>query len=165
MHWASSIKPSSDSVSQRAEELKTHVKKIGGYLQLLIQGCDSEISSMVTEAHRRVAECMNVALKTIGFLAAVNGTHLLLTEHGSEIIDNRPVVDCLRDGIRQSVSDLLLAGEKIATEMHRDLSIQRSSAVDVAGSLQSYFRCCLSVRLTNGCCLSPSVKCFQPDND
>ncbi|XP_043079875.1 kinesin-like protein KIF14 [Puntigrus tetrazona] len=146
MHWASSIKPSSDSVSQRAEELKTHVKKIGGYLQLLIQGCDSEISSMVTEAHRRVAECMNVALKTIGFLAAVNGTHLLLTEHGSEIIDNRPVVDCLRDGIRQSVSDLLLAGEKIATEMHRDLSIQRSSAVDVAGSLQSYFRCCLSER-------------------
>uniref|UniRef100_A0A671NB82 Kinesin-like protein KIF14 n=1 Tax=Sinocyclocheilus anshuiensis TaxID=1608454 RepID=A0A671NB82_9TELE len=88
MHWVSSIKPSSDSVSQRAEELKMDVKKIGGYLQLLIQGCDSEISSMVTEAQRRVAECMNAALKTIGFLVAVNGTDLLLNEHGSEIIDN-----------------------------------------------------------------------------
>uniref|UniRef100_A0A672PIP2 Kinesin-like protein KIF14 n=1 Tax=Sinocyclocheilus grahami TaxID=75366 RepID=A0A672PIP2_SINGR len=88
MHWVSSIKPSFDSVSPRAEELKTEVKKIGGYLQLLIQGCDSEISSMVTEAQRKVAKCMNVALKTIGMLAAVNGTDLHLTEHGSEIIDN-----------------------------------------------------------------------------
>ncbi|XP_016331019.1 kinesin-like protein KIF14 isoform X2 [Sinocyclocheilus anshuiensis] len=143
MHWVSSIKPSSDSVSQRAEELKMDVKKIGGYLQLLIQGCDSEISSMVTEAQRRVAECMNAALKTIGFLVAVNGTDLLLNEHGSEIIDN--------NGIRQSVTDLLLIGQKITTEMHRDLSsahipIQKSSAMDVTSTLQSYFRCCLSER-------------------
>lgn len=43
---------------------------------------------MVTEAQRRVAECMSAVLKTIGFLAAVNGTALLLTEHGSEIINN-----------------------------------------------------------------------------
>lgn len=55
---------------------------------LVFQGCDSEISSMVTEAQRRVTECMNAALKTIGFLAAVSGTDLLLTEHGSEVIDN-----------------------------------------------------------------------------
>ncbi|XP_016382604.1 kinesin-like protein KIF14 [Sinocyclocheilus rhinocerous] len=151
MHWVSSIKPSSDSVSLRAEELKTEVKKIGGYLQLLIQGCDSEISSMVTEAQRKVAKCMNVALKTIGLLAAVNGTDLHLTEHGSEIIDNRSVVDSLRDGMRQSVTDLLLIGQRITTEMQRDLSsahipIQKSNAMDVASSLQSYFRCCLSER-------------------
>uniref|UniRef100_A0A8C1ENT9 Kinesin-like protein KIF14 n=1 Tax=Cyprinus carpio carpio TaxID=630221 RepID=A0A8C1ENT9_CYPCA len=147
MHWVSSIKPSSDAVSPRAEELKTEVKKIGGYLQLLIQGCDSEISSMVTEAQRKVAKCMKVALKTIGLLAAVNGTDLHLTEHGSEIIDNRSVVDSLRDGMRQSVTDLLLIGQTITTEMLRDLSsIQKSNAMDVASSLQSYFRCCLSDR-------------------
>ncbi|XP_016129300.1 kinesin-like protein KIF14 [Sinocyclocheilus grahami] len=151
MHWVSSIKPSFDSVSPRAEELKTEVKKIGGYLQLLIQGCDSEISSMVTEAQRKVAKCMNVALKTIGMLAAVNGTDLHLTEHGSEIIDNRSVVDSLWDGMRQSVTDLLLIGQRITTEMQGDLSsahipIQKSNAMDVASSLQSYFRCCLSER-------------------
>uniref|UniRef100_A0A8C2GKH4 Kinesin-like protein KIF14 n=1 Tax=Cyprinus carpio TaxID=7962 RepID=A0A8C2GKH4_CYPCA len=147
MHWVSSIKPSSDAVSPRAEELKTEVKKIGGYLQLLIQGCDSEISSMVTEAQRKVAKCMKVALKTIGLLAAVNGTDLHLTEHGSEIIDNRSVVDSLRDGMRQSVTDLLLIGQTITTEMLKDLSsIQKSNAMDVASSLQSYFRCCLSDR-------------------
>ncbi|KAK2907037.1 hypothetical protein Q8A67_006022 [Cirrhinus molitorella] len=151
MHWVSSIKPSSDSVSQRAEELKTEVKKIGGYLQLLIQGCDSEISSMVTEAQKRVAECMNAVLKTVGFLVAVNGTDLHLTEHGSEIIDNRSVVDLLRDGMHQSVTDLLLIGQRITTEMYQDLSstntlIQKSNAMDVASTLQSYFRCCLSER-------------------
>uniref|UniRef100_A0A8C2IJ84 Kinesin-like protein KIF14 n=1 Tax=Cyprinus carpio TaxID=7962 RepID=A0A8C2IJ84_CYPCA len=151
MHWVSSIKACSDPVSQRAEELKTDVKKIGGYLQLLIQGCDSEISSMVTEAQRRVTECMNAALKTIGFLAAVSGTDLLLTEHGSEVIDNRSVVASLRNGIRQSVTDVLLIGQKITTEMHQDLSsahipIQKSIAMDVTSSLQSYFRCCLSER-------------------
>uniref|UniRef100_A0A8C2PSM8 Kinesin-like protein KIF14 n=1 Tax=Cyprinus carpio TaxID=7962 RepID=A0A8C2PSM8_CYPCA len=117
MHWVSSIKACSDPVSQRAEELKTDVKKIGGYLQLLIQGCDSEISSMVTEAQRRVTECMNAALKTIGFLAAVSGTDLLLTEHGSEVIDNVGI-----------------------------FLIQKSIAMDVTSSLQSYFRCCLSER-------------------
>ncbi|RXN20580.1 kinesin KIF14 [Labeo rohita] len=107
MHWVSSIKPSSDSVSQRAEELKTEVKKIGGYLQLLIQ---------------------------------------------------RSVVDSLRDGMRQSVTDLLLIGQRITTDMRRDLSstnipIQKSNVMDVASTLQSYFCCCLSVRLTNSCCL------------
>lgn len=37
MRWISSIKPSSNAVCQTAEELKMEVKKIGGYLQLLIQ--------------------------------------------------------------------------------------------------------------------------------
>lgn len=37
MHWISSIRPVSNAVCQTAEELKAEVKKIGGYLQLLIQ--------------------------------------------------------------------------------------------------------------------------------
>lgn len=32
--------------------------------------------------------------------------------------------------------------------------------MDVTSSLQSYFRCCLSVRFTNSCYLSLRVKCF-----
>ncbi|XP_077082754.1 kinesin-like protein KIF14 isoform X1 [Siphateles boraxobius] len=153
MHWVSSIKPSSNTVSQRAEELKTEVKKIGGYLQLLIQGCDSEISSMVTEAQRKVAGCMNAALKTIGLLAAMNGTDLHLSELGSEDINNRSVVDSLQDGMHQSVTDLLLMGLKITSEMVQDTQmsragtpIQQSAMYDVAHTLKSYFDCCLSER-------------------
>ncbi|KAK7126943.1 hypothetical protein R3I94_018200 [Phoxinus phoxinus] len=153
MHWVSSIKPSSNTVSQRAEELKTEVKKIGGYLQLLIQGCDSEISSMVTEAQRKVADCMNVILKTIGLLAAMNGTDLHLSELGSEDINNRSVVDSLQDGMHQSVTDLLFMGLRISSEMVQDAQmsragtpIQQSAMHDVAQSLKSYFDCCLSER-------------------
>lgn len=38
--------------------------------------------------------------------------------------------------------------------------IQKSNVMDVASTLQSYFCCCLSVRLTNSCCLLLRVKCF-----
>uniref|UniRef100_A0A8C2A695 Kinesin family member 14 n=1 Tax=Cyprinus carpio TaxID=7962 RepID=A0A8C2A695_CYPCA len=118
------VKATSDAVSPRAEELKTEVKKIGGYLQLLIQGCDSEISSMVTEAQRKVAKCMKVALKTIGLLAAVNGTDLHLTEHGSEIIDNVGIFLLQADVYSQTIT----------TEMLKDLS----SAHLPVGSLNKY---------------------------
>ncbi|TRZ02867.1 hypothetical protein DNTS_026732 [Danionella cerebrum] len=151
MHWVSCIAPGSNAVSQRAEDLKMVVKKIGGYLQLLIQGCDSEIDSMVTEAWRKVAECMKSALKTIGFLAAVSGTDLHLTEHGSEIIENWSVVDSLQDGIHQSLKDLLLVGLQTTNEMLRDGQVpcagtqaQMSSWVDVAHALQNILNSCLS---------------------
>ncbi|XP_051551445.1 kinesin-like protein KIF14 [Myxocyprinus asiaticus] len=156
MHWVSSIKPCSNAVSQKFEELKTEVKKIGGYLQLLIQGCDSEISSMVTEAQRKVAKCLNAALNTIGLLAGVNGADLHLTELGTEIISNRSVVDSLQDGLLQSVTALLNIGMSITKEMLRDaqmaqprtqmLQSLKSKLMEVAHALQSYIHCSLSER-------------------
>lgn len=62
------------------------MKTIHLVLIIFTQGCDSEISSMVTEAQRKVAKCLNTALSTIGLLAAVSGTHLHMTELGSEVI-------------------------------------------------------------------------------
>ncbi|XP_051977519.1 kinesin-like protein KIF14 [Xyrauchen texanus] len=156
MHWVSSIKPCSNAVSQKFEELKTEVKKIGGYLQLLIQGCDSEISSMVTEAQRKVAKCLNAALNTIGLLAGVNGADLHLTELGTEIISNRLVVGSLQDGLHQSVTALLNMGLSITKEMLRDaqmaqprtqvLQSLKSKLMEVACALQSYIHCSLSER-------------------
>ena len=48
------------------------------------QGCDSEISSMVTEAHRKSGQCLDTALLVISHLAALTATQLHLTELGSE---------------------------------------------------------------------------------
>uniref|UniRef100_A0A8B9RDG8 Kinesin-like protein KIF14 n=1 Tax=Astyanax mexicanus TaxID=7994 RepID=A0A8B9RDG8_ASTMX len=86
MHWIANIQPSTQSVSRTAEELKTEVKNMGSYFQLLIQGCDSEISSMVTEAQRKSARCLDAALIAIGLLATVTGTHLHLSDLGSDSI-------------------------------------------------------------------------------
>uniref|UniRef100_A0AAR2LDL4 Kinesin-like protein KIF14 n=1 Tax=Pygocentrus nattereri TaxID=42514 RepID=A0AAR2LDL4_PYGNA len=85
MHWVANIQPRNQSVSRTVEDLKTEVKNMGGYFQLLIQGCDSEISSMVNEAQRKTGRCMNAALSAVGLLATVTGTHLHLTELGSDI--------------------------------------------------------------------------------
>ncbi|XP_051550144.1 kinesin-like protein KIF14 [Myxocyprinus asiaticus] len=167
MHWVSSFKPCSNAVSQKSEELKNEVKKIGGYLQLLIQGCDSEISSMVTEAQRKVAKCLKTALNTIGLLAGVNGTDLHLTELGTEIIGNRSVVDFLQDGMHQSVTALLNIGLAITKEILRDaqmaqprtriLQSLKSKMMEVACSLQSYIHCSLSERSDS------TEKCTEDD--
>jgi len=37
MQWLASVKPSSDKLYNIAEELKSQVKKMGGFFQLLIQ--------------------------------------------------------------------------------------------------------------------------------
>ncbi|XP_057180878.1 kinesin-like protein KIF14 [Triplophysa rosa] len=156
VHWVSNIKPSSTAVSQTAEELKAEVKKIGGYLQLLIQGCDSEISSMVTEAQRKVTKCLNTALSTIGLLAAVSGTDLHLTELCSEVIGSRSILDFLQDGMHQGVTALLDAGLSITKLMLQDAQIVqprtqilqslKNRMVEVALALQSYIHCSLSER-------------------
>nr|XP_055074215.1 kinesin-like protein KIF14 [Misgurnus anguillicaudatus] len=154
MHWVSSTKPSSNAASQAAEELKMEVKKIGGYLQLLIQGCDSEISSMVTEAQRKVSKCLNTSLSTIGLFATVSGTDLHLTELGSEMIGSRSIVGSLQDGMRRGVSALLDTGLSITKLMLRDAQIAqprtqilqslKTRMVEVALALQRYINCSLS---------------------
>uniref|UniRef100_A0A667XSD5 Kinesin-like protein KIF14 n=1 Tax=Myripristis murdjan TaxID=586833 RepID=A0A667XSD5_9TELE len=80
MQWLASVRPSSGLLYTVAEELKSQVKKIGGFFQLLIQGCESEISSMVTEAQRKSGQCLDGALQMLGHLAAVTGTPLNAAE-------------------------------------------------------------------------------------
>uniref|UniRef100_A0A3B3RKK1 Kinesin-like protein KIF14 n=1 Tax=Paramormyrops kingsleyae TaxID=1676925 RepID=A0A3B3RKK1_9TELE len=85
--WVSSVKLNSSSVLQTADQLKAEVKKMGGYFQLLIQGCDSEISSMVTEARSKTGRCLNAALRVIGHLSAVTGMEFRTAEASSETSD------------------------------------------------------------------------------
>ncbi|XP_076880358.1 kinesin-like protein KIF14 isoform X2 [Brachyhypopomus gauderio] len=146
MHWVSSMKPSTHSVSQTVEELKTEVKKIGGYFQLLIQGCDSEISTMVHEAQRKTGRSMDTALTTIGLLAAVTGTHT--TELVSDHIGKTSAMVCLLEGSRRGIEALLQKSISISTEMLRHAQLAQPSAqflqnlktkmLQVANALLSY---------------------------
>uniref|UniRef100_A0A8C2YHM2 Kinesin-like protein KIF14 n=1 Tax=Coturnix japonica TaxID=93934 RepID=A0A8C2YHM2_COTJA len=65
------------------EEIKQEVKNLGGYLQLLLQGCSSDISSMVTEAQSKVNEAVKQAMKCIGHLAVFTGTDISFFEENS----------------------------------------------------------------------------------
>uniref|UniRef100_A0A8C5DQZ5 Kinesin-like protein KIF14 n=1 Tax=Gouania willdenowi TaxID=441366 RepID=A0A8C5DQZ5_GOUWI len=80
MQWLTSVKPSSGLLYTIGEELRSQVKKMGGYFQMLIQGCESEITSMVTEARRKSSQCLHAALLALGHLAAVTATPLNVFE-------------------------------------------------------------------------------------
>uniref|UniRef100_A0A3B4YVK5 Kinesin-like protein KIF14 n=1 Tax=Seriola lalandi dorsalis TaxID=1841481 RepID=A0A3B4YVK5_SERLL len=82
--WLASVKPSSGLPYTIAEELKSQVKKMGGFFQLLIQGCESEITSMVTEAQRKSSQCLDAALLALGHLAAVTCMPLNAMELGAQ---------------------------------------------------------------------------------
>lgn len=51
---------------------------------LPIQGCESEITSMVTEARRKSSQCLGAALLTLGHLAAMTGMPLNVGERGAQ---------------------------------------------------------------------------------
>ncbi|XP_030352008.1 kinesin-like protein KIF14 isoform X2 [Strigops habroptila] len=65
------------------EEIKQEVKNLGGYLQLLLQGCSSDISSMVTEALSKVNRTVKQTLKSIGHLAVVTQTDISFSEENN----------------------------------------------------------------------------------
>ncbi|XP_035272108.1 kinesin-like protein KIF14 [Anguilla anguilla] len=151
LQWITSIKPSSGPVFHTAEELRREVKKMGGYFQLLIQGCDSEISSMVTEARGKISQCLDVAVRFVSQLSAVTGTELHLTEAGSEALGKRSVVTSLLEGACKGTQVLLEDVIHQAKELQRDAQLSfprtevlqslKTKSLDVASSLRNYVSC------------------------
>ncbi|KAJ8384537.1 hypothetical protein AAFF_G00204520 [Aldrovandia affinis] len=151
MQWTTSIKPNTGPVFHITEELKREVKKVGGYFQLLIQGCDSEISSMVTEAQSKISQCLDVAVRSISQLSTVTGTDLHLTELGSEAVGKRSVATSVFEGACKGVQVLLDNVTNQAKELQRAAQLTfprtevlrslKQKSLDFASSLQSYISC------------------------
>ncbi|XP_058887746.1 kinesin-like protein KIF14 isoform X2 [Acipenser ruthenus] len=125
MQWNSDVKPCSGSTLTVAEGLQGEVKKVGGYLQLLIQGCDSDISSMVTEALKKSNQSIKRTVQLIGQLALVTGTELHTAEHRSE--GARTYKNCfavpLYEGACKGLTSLLDDGLHQAKEMQREVQV------------------------------------------
>ncbi|XP_062411440.1 kinesin-like protein KIF14 isoform X3 [Sardina pilchardus] len=152
--WLSSIKPCNGALFLAAEELKTEVKKTGGYFQLLIQGCDSEITSMVTEAHSKMGQCLSAALRATGHLSVLTGTEMHVVELGSDAVGKCPPLESLVDGTSRGVRGLLEEGLNISKEMLREAQLMypknqnlqslKTKSLDAAQALQSYLYCNIS---------------------
>lgn len=56
--------------------------EIWNILPPTVQGCESEITSMVTEARRKSSKCLDAAMLALGHLAAITGTPLNAMERG-----------------------------------------------------------------------------------
>ncbi|GCB74803.1 hypothetical protein scyTo_0003896 [Scyliorhinus torazame] len=113
------------------DELLGEVRTLGRSLQLLLQGCDSDISSMVMEAQNKISQTIRRLVKHIGHLAAFMSMELHFDE---ENIDDSPsykrsVMACLVEGAESGLDGLLDAGLKLIKE-HQKL-LQRPSKTEV----------------------------------
>ncbi|NXI64345.1 KIF14 protein, partial [Anseranas semipalmata] len=80
--WLNNVQKCPGSI-KTDEELKQEVKNLGGYLQLLLQGCSSDISSMVREAQSKVNEAVKQTMKCIGHLAVFTRTDISIFEENN----------------------------------------------------------------------------------
>uniref|UniRef100_UPI0037E9B30F kinesin-like protein KIF14 n=1 Tax=Semicossyphus pulcher TaxID=241346 RepID=UPI0037E9B30F len=156
MQWLASVKPSSGLLYTLAEELKSQVKKMGGFFQLLIQGCESEITSMVTEAQKKSSRCLDAALLALGHLAAMTGMPLNAVERVAQATGKQSMVMCLLKGTNQGVCSLLEESLIITREMLREAQLAyprnhvlqslKSKTLDSARALQNYMHCHITER-------------------
>ncbi|XP_061739305.1 kinesin-like protein KIF14 [Nerophis ophidion] len=146
--WLANVKASCGPLYTLVEELKSQVKKMGGFLQLLIQGCESEITTMVAEARKKSGGCLNAALLALSHLAALSGMPLSVLELGAHATGKASIVEYLLKGAIKGVHSLLEASLIITREMLRDaqlayprnpvLQCLKSKTLDLAHSLQRY---------------------------
>ncbi|XP_030583286.1 kinesin-like protein KIF14 isoform X2 [Archocentrus centrarchus] len=156
MQWLSSVKPSSGVLYTTAEELKCQVKKMGGFFQMLIQGCESEITSMVKEARRKSSQCLDAALLAVGHMAVVTGMPLNVMGLGTQATVKRSMVTRVLKGTDKGVRSLLEESLTITREMQREAQLSgprspvlqslKSKALDLARALQSYMHCHITER-------------------
>ncbi|XP_067394403.1 kinesin-like protein KIF14 [Emydura macquarii macquarii] len=121
-HWHNGFQKCTDSV-KIDEELRQEVKNMGGYLQLLLQGCCADISSMVTEAHNKIIQTVKQAGKHIGHLIALIGSDLHLSEENKDdaSISKKDFILVIYDGVHLGLESLLDSIQKKTREMQEEL--------------------------------------------
>ncbi|XP_043346811.1 kinesin-like protein KIF14 isoform X2 [Dermochelys coriacea] len=147
-HWLNSFQKCTDSL-KIDEELRQGVTNLGGYLQLLLQGCCSDISSMVTEAHNKIIQIVKQAGKHVGHLTALIGSDLHLSEDTKEdaTISQEDFILAIYDGVGSGLKSLLDSVQKKTREMQKELLKQyqqneiqnqiKNNAVAFARSLEN----------------------------
>uniref|UniRef100_A0A8C8R9V6 Kinesin-like protein KIF14 n=1 Tax=Pelusios castaneus TaxID=367368 RepID=A0A8C8R9V6_9SAUR len=125
-HWHNSFQKCTDSVKIN-EDLRQEVKNLGGYLQLLLQGCYSDISSMVTEAHNKIIQTVKQAGKHVGHLTALRGSDLHLSEENKDdaTILQKDFILAIYGGVGAGLESLLDSIQKKTRVMQKELLKQR----------------------------------------
>ncbi|XP_041863265.1 kinesin-like protein KIF14 isoform X2 [Melanotaenia boesemani] len=153
MQWLASVKPSSGLLYTIAEELKSQVKKMGGFFQMLIQGCESEITSMVVEARKKSSRCLDAALLAVGHMAALTGMPLNITGTGAQATGKESfLLKGTSKGILSLFEEILTTAKEMLREAQlaypRNPVLQslKSKTLDLARALQSYINCLILER-------------------
>ncbi|XP_045674220.1 kinesin-like protein KIF14 isoform X1 [Phyllostomus hastatus] len=121
-HWPGDAPPG-PGAARLGDELRTEVRRLGSYLQVFLQGCCSDLSSVVEDAQQRVARAVRQAAKCVGQLAALSGTDLHLPgDRGAPDAGlQEDLADAVRDGVGSGLSLLLGRGLEKAEALRREL--------------------------------------------
>ncbi|XP_050833237.1 kinesin-like protein KIF14 [Serinus canaria] len=103
------------------EEMKQEIKNLGGYLQLLLQGCSSDISSMVTEAWSKVNQTVKQTMKYIGHLAVVTTDVSFPEEDNIPASSLQEFVLAIYDGVCSGLECLINAVQEKARIVQKEL--------------------------------------------
>ncbi|NXE22362.1 KIF14 protein, partial [Ardeotis kori] len=104
------------------EEIKQEVKNLGGYLQLLLQGCSSDISSMVTEAWSKINQTVKQTLKYVGHLAVVARADISFSEENNVPATSlQDLLLAVYDGVGSGLEFLIDTVEEKARVVQKEL--------------------------------------------
>ncbi|NXM86202.1 KIF14 protein, partial [Oenanthe oenanthe] len=150
--WLNSIQkcPGSREVD---EEMKQEIKNLGGYLQLLLQGCSSDISSMVTEAWSKVNQTVKQTMKYVGHMAVVTTTDISFPEENNIPASSlQEFVLAIYDGVGSGLECLIDAVQEKARIAQKELVKQcpqneiqnriKDNVVALAGFLENNMPYC-----------------------
>ncbi|XP_053461936.1 kinesin-like protein KIF14 [Nycticebus coucang] len=149
-HWLSDFLPYT-STAKLEDELRQEIKKLGGYLQLFLQGCCSDISSMVKEAQEKVIQIVQQAIKHVGQLAILKGSklHFLENSNNKAASVQEEFMGAIRDGVGLGMKILLDSGLEKTKELQHELLSQctqnevtkqmKANAMGLIRSLENIF--------------------------
>lgn len=136
-HWLSGVLPGAGPEGL-PDELRQEVRNLGACLQVFLQGCSSDISSMVTEAQVQVTRMVRRAVGHVGQLAALAGAELRLlgssTGGVAGLQDDFAAALC--DGVGLGITSLLDAGLEKAKELQDEL-LGQSPQNEVARQMET----------------------------
>nr|KAF6267021.1 kinesin family member 14 [Pipistrellus kuhlii] len=101
------------------EELRQEVEKLGGCVQLFLQGCSSDIPSMVADAQERAARAVRRAVACAGQLAVLSGSRPRLLDPGP----------CGGAGLQEDLADALWDGVGAGLRLLIDSGLERAGAL------------------------------------
>ncbi|NWR28225.1 KIF14 protein, partial [Tachuris rubrigastra] len=124
--WLNNIQKYPGSVKVD-EEMKREIKNLGGYLQLLLQGCSSDISSMVTEAWSKVNQTVKQTMKYVGHLAVITTADISFPEENSVPASNlQEFLLAIYDGVGLGLEFLIDTVQEKARMVQKKLVKQHS---------------------------------------
>ncbi|XP_054836324.1 kinesin-like protein KIF14 [Eublepharis macularius] len=120
--WLSGFQKSKEFI-HAYDGLREGVKHLGGYLQLLLQGGCSDLSSIVTDAQKKIMKTLKEMVKSIGHLAVLTGSDLYFPVGNKDDASNpkEELIPDLYDGLSTGLEHLLDGLQKTSRHMQDEL--------------------------------------------